>query len=37
VQKSYFDTIKALVQAVEEKDPYTRGHSERVRHCPIIT
>jgi HD-GYP domain-containing protein (c-di-GMP phosphodiesterase class II) len=30
VQKSYFDTIKALVQAVEEKDPYTRGHSERV-------
>jgi HD-GYP domain-containing protein (c-di-GMP phosphodiesterase class II)/HAMP domain-containing protein len=30
VQKSYFDTIKALVQAVEEKDKYTRGHSERV-------
>jgi HD-GYP domain-containing protein (c-di-GMP phosphodiesterase class II)/HAMP domain-containing protein len=30
VQKSYFDTIRALVQAVEEKDKYTRGHSERV-------
>jgi putative nucleotidyltransferase with HDIG domain len=30
VQRSYFDTIKALVQAVEEKDNYTRGHSERV-------
>jgi HD-GYP domain-containing protein (c-di-GMP phosphodiesterase class II)/HAMP domain-containing protein len=30
VQQSYFDTIKALVQAVEEKDNYTRGHSERV-------
>jgi HD-GYP domain-containing protein (c-di-GMP phosphodiesterase class II) len=30
VQKSYFDTIRALVQAVEEKDTYTRGHSERV-------
>jgi HD-GYP domain-containing protein (c-di-GMP phosphodiesterase class II)/HAMP domain-containing protein len=30
VQKSYFDTIKALVQAVEETDKYTRGHSERV-------
>lgn len=30
IQKSYFDTIKALVQAVEEKDKYTRGHSERV-------
>jgi putative nucleotidyltransferase with HDIG domain len=30
VQKSYFDTIRALVQAVEETDRYTRGHSERV-------
>jgi HD-GYP domain-containing protein (c-di-GMP phosphodiesterase class II) len=30
VQKSYFDTIRALVQAVEETDKYTRGHSERV-------
>jgi HD-GYP domain-containing protein (c-di-GMP phosphodiesterase class II) len=30
VQQSYFETIKALVQAVEEKDNYTRGHSERV-------
>ncbi|MFC1657644.1 HD-GYP domain-containing protein, partial [Candidatus Moduliflexota bacterium] len=30
VQKSYFDTVKALVQAVEENDRYTRGHSERV-------
>jgi HD-GYP domain-containing protein (c-di-GMP phosphodiesterase class II) len=30
VQESYFDTIRALVQAVEEKDKYTRGHSERV-------
>ncbi len=26
----YFDTIKALVQAMEFKDTYTKGHSERV-------
>ena len=30
VQRSYLETILALVQAVEEKDQYTRGHSERV-------
>lgn len=26
----YIDTIRSLVGAVEAKDPYTRGHSERV-------
>ena len=30
VQRSYLETVLALVQAVEEKDQYTRGHSERV-------
>lgn len=30
LQRSYFDTIRALVNAIEAKDPYTRGHSERV-------
>ncbi len=30
LQKSYFDTIRALVNAIEAKDKYTRGHSERV-------
>jgi len=29
-QKAYEATIRALVQAVETKDHYTRGHSERV-------
>jgi hypothetical protein len=31
IEKSYFRTMKALAAAVEEKDRYTRGHSERVK------
>jgi putative nucleotidyltransferase with HDIG domain len=30
VKSSYESSVRALVQAIEEKDPYTRGHSERV-------
>ena len=30
IEKSYAETIKALVLAMEAKDSYTRGHSERV-------
>jgi HD-GYP domain-containing protein (c-di-GMP phosphodiesterase class II) len=30
VEKIYFETIAALALAVEAKDPYSRGHSERV-------
>jgi putative nucleotidyltransferase with HDIG domain len=30
VEKSYFETISALALAVEAKDHYSRGHSERV-------
>jgi len=28
--KNYFDTIHALALALEARDPYTRGHTERV-------
>ncbi len=27
---SYFDTIKAVTNSIEARDPYTRGHSQRV-------
>jgi putative nucleotidyltransferase with HDIG domain len=30
LREAYADTIRSLVGALEAKDPYTRGHSERV-------
>ena len=30
LRAAYVDTVRSLVGAVEAKDPYTRGHSERV-------
>jgi len=31
LRKSYLDSIKVLAEVIETKDPYTRGHSDRVR------
>ncbi len=30
LERGYLDTIRCLAAAVDAKDPYTRGHSERV-------
>ncbi|MDY0087902.1 MAG: HD-GYP domain-containing protein [Coriobacteriia bacterium] len=30
LERGYLDTVRSLVGALEAKDPYTRGHSERV-------
>ncbi|MBS3957672.1 MAG: HD-GYP domain-containing protein [Clostridiales bacterium] len=30
LKRSYLDTVRSLVAALEAKDPYTAGHSERV-------
>jgi hypothetical protein len=35
-QQAYSATIAALVQAVETKDHYTRGHSERVARASVL-
>ncbi|HHV78779.1 MAG TPA: HD domain-containing protein [Firmicutes bacterium] len=32
LRKVFIQTIKALVQTLDAKDPYTRGHSERVAY-----
>jgi len=32
---SYLSTIKALVSTIEAKDPYTKGHSEKVTYYAI--
>ncbi|MBV1758830.1 MAG: HD domain-containing protein [Dethiosulfatibacter sp.] len=30
MRKNYYDTVKALINAIEAKDPYTSGHANRV-------
>lgn len=36
LEKSYLDTIGILRQTVEAKDPYTRGHSDRVSAYSVL-
>lgn len=35
-QELFLGTIKALAAAIDEKDPYTRGHSERVSAYSVL-
>jgi len=36
LQRGYTDVIVALVEAVEAKDPYTRGHTQRVAEISVL-
>jgi putative nucleotidyltransferase with HDIG domain len=36
MRKVYLDTIRALAAAIDAKDPYTKGHSERVAETSIV-
>ena len=35
-QNSYFETVKALANAIDEKDPYTGGHCQRVMEYSLL-
>jgi putative nucleotidyltransferase with HDIG domain len=35
LERGYLDTIRALASAIDAKDPYTRGHSERVASLSV--
>lgn len=36
IERSYYSTVKALARAIEVKDPYTHGHSERVTGYALL-
>lgn len=35
LKRSYKDSVKVLVEAIDAKDPYTRGHSDRVKRMSL--
>lgn len=37
LKETHFDSIKVLTGAIDAKDPYTRGHSDRVRKMSVRT
>jgi HD-GYP domain-containing protein (c-di-GMP phosphodiesterase class II) len=37
ILEAYTGTIKALAAAIDAKDPYTRGHSQRVMEYSLLT
>ena len=37
LQNAYLDMVTSLMAAIEAKDPYTKGHSDRVfRYCTVM-
>jgi len=36
LEDMYIATVKSLAAAIDAKDPYTRGHSERVMHFSLL-
>jgi HD-GYP domain-containing protein (c-di-GMP phosphodiesterase class II) len=35
LEQGYLDTIRSLASAIDAKDPYTRGHSQRVAYWAV--
>jgi DNA-binding NtrC family response regulator len=35
LKKAHLDTVKGLIEEIDAKDPYTRGHSDRVREMSL--